>query len=278
MPTFDTPEPISAAIELAVGEARVSAGDRVDTVVEVRPRDDSKKADVKAANDTRVDYVGGKLVVKTPRPGFFGIGGAVDVTIELPSDSRLDVDLGAGSLRADGRLGDCRVDCGAGGIHLGETAALRVKTGAGDVTAGRVGGRAAIGIGSGDIRIDEIDGSAVVKNSNGRSSIGTVTGDAQVKSANGSIEIGSALATVTAKTANGSIRVGEVVRGAITLESALGEIEIGIREGTAAWLEVSAKYGRVRNSLDQSAGPGESDNTVEVHARTSYGSIVIRRA
>ena len=37
MPTFDTPEPISATIDLAVGDVRISAGDRLDTVVEVHP-------------------------------------------------------------------------------------------------------------------------------------------------------------------------------------------------------------------------------------------------
>jgi len=30
------------------------------------------------------------------------------------------------------------------------------------------------------------------------------------------------------------------------LETAAGELEVGIREGTAAWLDVSSKYGRVR--------------------------------
>src|ERR1035437_3220832 len=68
------------------------------------------------------------------------------------------------------------------------------------------------------------------------------------------------------------------VDGAIVLETAVGELEVGIREGTAAWLDVSAQYGRVRNSLDEASSPEQSEATVEVRARTSYGKILIHRA
>ena len=44
MPTFDTPEPISVSLELGVGDIRIVAGDRTDTVVEVRPTDPPRRA------------------------------------------------------------------------------------------------------------------------------------------------------------------------------------------------------------------------------------------
>lgn len=37
MPSFDTPEPISATAHVEAGSIRFTAGDRADTVVEVRP-------------------------------------------------------------------------------------------------------------------------------------------------------------------------------------------------------------------------------------------------
>jgi hypothetical protein len=46
MPTFDTPEPISVTVELGVGDLRIVASDRTDTMVEVRPSDAAKKADM----------------------------------------------------------------------------------------------------------------------------------------------------------------------------------------------------------------------------------------
>jgi len=123
-----------------------------------------------------------------------------------------------------------------------------------------------------------IGGAAVIKNSNGDTVVGEVTGDLRVKSANGRISVDRAHASVIAKTANGNIRIGEVMRGAIVLETAAGELQVGIREGTAAWLDVSSHHGRVRNSLDEADSPEQSEATVEIRARTSYGDIKIDRA
>ena len=67
MPTFDTPEPISVTVEFGVGDLRIVASDRTDTMVEVRPSDPAKKADVTAAEQTRVEYAGGRLLIKAPK-------------------------------------------------------------------------------------------------------------------------------------------------------------------------------------------------------------------
>ena len=67
MPTFDTPEPISVTVEFGVGDLRIVASDRTDTMVEVRPSDPAKKADVTAAEQTRVEYAGGRLLIKAPQ-------------------------------------------------------------------------------------------------------------------------------------------------------------------------------------------------------------------
>jgi DUF4097 and DUF4098 domain-containing protein YvlB len=132
--------------------------------------------------------------------------------------------------------------------------------------------------GSGQISIGEIDGSAVIKNLNGVIWVGEVTGDLRCNSANGDVTIDRALGAVAAKTANGAVRIGEVVRGSVELGTAYGELEVGIREGTAALLDVRSSYGSVRNSLQASDRPEPSDQTVEVRARTSFGDILIHRS
>jgi DUF4097 and DUF4098 domain-containing protein YvlB len=98
-----------------------------------------------------------------------------------------------------------------------------------------------------------------------------------VRSANGDISVDRAGAGVEAKTSNGSIRLGEVARGSVELGTAMGDLEIGIAEGTAAWLEVNTRFGQVHNLLDNTTRPEESDETVEVRAHTSFGDITIRR-
>ncbi len=276
MPTFRTPEPISLKLELAGGDARITASERRDTVVDVRPSDGSKKADVKAAEQTRVSFDNGNLLVKAPKQ--FGRGGSIDLSIELPAGSHVQCDTAWAGLRGTGRLGDCRFAAAGGDIHLDETAALRVDSAWGAVTVGRAVGQAKVTTSSGNVRIGEVDGTAVIKNASGNTWIGEVTGDLRLNAASGDITVDRAHASVVAKTAHGSVRIGEVVRGSVVLDTASGEIEVGIREGTAAWIDVSSGYGSVHNSLTASDSPEQSDQTVEVRARNSYGDIVIRRS
>jgi hypothetical protein len=280
MSTFDTPEPISATIDLSVGDLLITAGDAGTTVVEVRPSDPSNDEDVKAAELTRVEYADGALLVKTPklrqwRPR--GGGSSIDVTIELPAGSSVHGALAAVDVQADGRLGDCRIKTGLGRIRLDETGTLNVKSGAGDISVERVTGAAEVTAGTGDIRLRELGATAVIKNSNGDTWIGTAGSDLRVKAANGSIAVDVAQGNVVAKSANGDVRLGDVVRGSVVLETAIGDLEVGIREGTAAYLDVSATGGRVHNTLEAASAPEPSTETVEVRGRTSVGTITIRR-
>jgi DUF4097 and DUF4098 domain-containing protein YvlB len=281
MPTFDTPEPISVQIDLVIGDARVIASDRDDTVVEVRPSDGSHELDVRAAEQTRVEYAAGRLLVKAPKQrglGLFGKVGSIDVTIELPAGSHVQGDSSVAAFRCVGRLGECRVKTATGDIQLDHTGALDLHTSGGTIVVDRVIGHAEVSTGTGRVRLRQIDGTAVIKNSNGDSWVGEIAGDLRVNAANGHISVDHANAGITANTANGDIRIGAVARGSASLKTACGEIEIGIRAGTAARLDVHTQFGRVRNDMDTADSPEPSDETVEVRARTSYGDIVIRRS
>jgi DUF4097 and DUF4098 domain-containing protein YvlB len=184
---------------------------------------------------------------------------------------------GVADLHCDGPLGDCRVKAGMGDVGLDRVQGLTVKSAAGDISVGHVTGHADITVGSGDVRVRELDATAVIKNSNGDTWVGVAGGDLRVNAANGDIAVDLAQATVAAKSANGDVRLGEVVRGSVVLETHLGDLEVGIREGTAAWLDLRAAAGKVNNALDAAGAPGPSAETVEVRARTTLGDVVIRR-
>ena len=281
MATFETPEPITVTVDLNVGDLRITASDRKDTVVLVSPGDKSKATDVQAAEQTRVEFAQGRLLIKAPRSwrhySPFGGGESIDVSIELPEGSRIEGEAAVGDFSCDGRLGECTFSTSVGNISLSETGPLKVSTSVGNVTVDRVAGRGEVN-GSGQVRIREIDGPAVIKNLNGATWVGEVQGDLRCNAANGDITVDRALGAVAAKTANGAVRIGEVVRGSVELRTAYGELEIGIGQGTAALLDVRSQFGSVRSSLTASDGPHASDNRVEVHARTSFGDIVIRRS
>lgn len=280
MPTFDTPEPISVTIDIGGGHVLLRASDRTDTFVDVRPTDENASADVENAEQTQVDYANGRLVVRAPKNrlrSIFGQYPSIDVTIDLPAGS--DVDAKAlGSFRSEGRLGDSSFDTAAGYIRLDQTGRLKVHTGAGDVAVGRSSGHTEATLASGKVWIGGIDGTAAIKTSNGEITLGEANGDVRLNTANGDITVDRVLADVNAKTAYGNVRIGEVVRGSLSLETGFGEMEVGVREGTAAWLDVNSKHGRVRSDLEAGDSPGESEETAEVRARTNFGDIVIRRS
>jgi DUF4097 and DUF4098 domain-containing protein YvlB len=132
--------------------------------------------------------------------------------------------------------------------------------------------------GSGRIDIGEILGTARVKNLNGETVLGEVGGDLRANTSNGSISVDVAHASVVAKSAHGSVRIGQVTRGQIVLETAAGNLEVGIPAGTAAWLDLNTNLGTVHNSLESADTPSGAAETVEVRARCALGDIVIRRA
>ncbi|MDF6023015.1 DUF4097 family beta strand repeat-containing protein [Streptomyces sp. JH34] len=280
MPSFDTPEPIAATAHMEAGSLQFTAGERRDTVVEVRPRDPRKDLDVRTAEQTEVTHANGALTVRTPKSSLFGLGrtGVVDVTVELPTGSHIDVTGAWAQVLGEGRLGEVRVKTSSGDVRLDTTGPLRLTASHGSITVDRVEGSAEITTSSGSLRVGLLDGPAVLKNSHGTTTVGAATGELRVSGANGDIEIRRAEDSVTATTAHGTLRVDRVSRGTVQLETNHGAIDIGVREGTAAWIDAGSGRGQVRNALTASEAPGETEDTVRIRARTRWGNIDIRRA
>lgn len=279
MPSFDTPEPISATAHVEAGSIRFTAGDRLDTSVEVTPRDPKKDQDVRAADQTEVTYANGVLTVRTPKQRYLiGRTGTVDVTVGLPTGSHVDMTGAWAQVLGEGRFGEVRVKTSSGDVRLDTTGPLKLTASHGSITVDRVEGAAEITTSSGSLRVGLVDGPAVLKNSHGTTTVGAATGELRVSGANGDIDIARAEDSVTATTAHGTLRVGEVARGTVQLETSYGAIEVGVREGTAAWIDAGSGSGQVRNTLTTSAAPEKSEDTVTVRARTRYGNIDILRA
>ncbi len=263
MPTFDTPAPVTARIDVAVGSVRVRATDRPVTTVEVRPHDERSSADVQAAGQATVTLDGGHLLVRTtgrPRLLFLGSGGQVDVDVALPEGSSVEVRTSAGDVSCSGRLGATSLESRYGDLRLDTATGLRARTSSGGITAGAVDGETVAHTDYGDVRIGRTDG------------------DARLRSTCGDVTVDRAAGTLVGSTNYGRVRVGEALRGSLVLETAYGEVEAGIAAGTAAWLDLSSASGSIRNELAAADGPDDAGDTVEVRARTAYGDILVRRA
>lgn len=282
MPAFDTPGPITATVDVYVGDARITAGDRVDTTVEVRPTDPGREADVRVAEQTRVEFADGRLLVKSPKPRALGMfssnPGSIDVEIALPAGSHLRGDAGVGSFHCAGALGEVKIKTAAGDVRVDRATTLDLRTSSGAVAVGAVAGTARVTTASGTLRVGTVGAGATVTNSNGETRIGTVAGDLEVSAANGDIHVEVARAGVTAATASGSVRIGAVSRGEVSLRTAMGSLEVGISRGTAAYLDLHTSFGRVRNDLESTGAPAASEERVAVKARNGFGDITVFRS
>jgi DUF4097 and DUF4098 domain-containing protein YvlB len=261
MPTFDSPQPITATVEIAAGSVRLVASDRDDTVVEVRPRDESRGHDVRAAEQVRVDFSNGTLAVASQRGFSFVRRGAVVVDIALPSGSRLQASTASANITADGQYADCKFASASGDLEVGAVAGnLKANTASGGTT------------------VHAINGSASVSTASGDATIGDLDGDVKFRAASGALTVSRLHGNLNTQTASGDVTVVTAVNGSVSAQTSSGEVAVCIAEGTAAQLDLRTGSGEVRNSLTPSEGPAEGDETLLVRARTGSGDIVVQRA
>ena len=158
MPTFATPQPITATVEIVSGSVNLTASDRDDTVVTVSPRDPNRASDVRVAESARVDFTNGTLTVTAGRRIIsLGRGGAVTVDIELPSRSRLQVSSASAKLRADGDFGECRLSTASGDAAIGSvTGNFKSDSASGAISVDVLTGEGTVSTASGDATFGEL--------------------------------------------------------------------------------------------------------------------------
>ncbi|TCO65945.1 DUF4097 family beta strand repeat-containing protein [Actinocrispum wychmicini] len=179
MPKFDTPAPITTALNIPAGRVHLIATDRTDTEVAIQPADPSKNRDVKAAEHTTVDYTDGVLRIHTHATDnqYFGPTGSVAVTIHLPTDSRVEATTGASELHTVGRLGDVTFNGAYRHITIDHATTLQLTAVDGDVHVGHLDGPAQVTTTRGDIHITEATrGTVVLRTQSGSITLGAATG------------------------------------------------------------------------------------------------------
>jgi DUF4097 and DUF4098 domain-containing protein YvlB len=219
MQKFDTPAPVSAVLNIAAGRVQVIAADRADTTVEVLPANPSKGRDLKAAEQTTVEFADGVLRIHTAEPQnqYFGPSGSLEVTVQLPTGSHIEAHTASCELRGVGRLGDVAFEGAYRQIKIDEVASIRLAAVDGDVEVGRLGGPAQI------------------------------------------------------STARGSIRIAEATRGAVVLNTQMGDISVGATAGVSASLDAGTGHGRVSNALKN-----DGSTELDIRATTGHGDITAR--
>ncbi|GLZ44458.1 hypothetical protein Acsp06_06430 [Actinomycetospora sp. NBRC 106375] len=279
MPTFDTPGPLTASVDLPIGELRVVATDRTDTTVEVH----SSTGDRAEAEAVRVELVGDELRVQGRRLGLRTLlvptpGRSLEVEIALPTGSSLTARSGYGGVQVEGRVAGCRVETGYGDVRLEDAGPVDLTTNYGAVrVTGTVDGDATVVADHGEVRLGRITGDADLRTKHGTVRVEEVGGTARLTGVHNDLELETATADVVARSAYGRIRLGRVVRGEVTLTSTHGRLEVGVDPASAVWLDVDTR-GRVRNALEPRPGPEGFAESVTVTARSQDGDVVVRRS
>ncbi|MFE7183207.1 DUF4097 family beta strand repeat-containing protein [Streptomyces erythrochromogenes] len=277
MPIFDTPAPISVVLNLMLGQVRIVASDRTESTVEAFPRDSDDQDDVQAAEQLRIEYVGGRLLVNIPKPG--GSGGAVILVIAVPTGSSLRGRGVAADFLAVGKLGECHLHTGLGHIRLDRTGSLRLSASFGDITVDQAAGNVEVMANCGDVHLGQVEGRTTVRAmGDGSATVGEVRGAARLHTDRGAIRIGRAHIGVEARTTQGDIDIEEVARGAVLATTTYGSIRIGVAEPSNASLSLDSGAGTVYTSLSLLAAQMEADEAVRVEARTVIGNVVVERS
>ncbi|WP_306369865.1 DUF4097 family beta strand repeat-containing protein [Nocardiopsis sp. CC223A] len=179
MQQFRTTTPVSVVLDIPAGRVQIIAADRADSTVEVRPAKADRGRDVKAAERTSVTYGDGVLRIRTADTGsrLLGPTGALEVTVQVPSGSRLEGRSGGAELRAVGRLGEVSFEGAYRRTKVDEAASLRLAALDGDIEVGRLTGPAQIETGRGDISIAEAaSGTVVLRTGMGDISVAAAAG------------------------------------------------------------------------------------------------------
>lgn len=279
---YDTPQPVEVVLDMPVVlNLTVTALDTDTTTVSITAGDPTKKDDVRALGEVNVDLADGVLAVRIPRTlrhyTWFSGSPRLVAEITVPTGSSLDAKLGAGSLSTQGALDVCLARTGAGELRVERAGRTTLHTGAGIIQAGRITGPLRVTNGAGSIRVGTLSGEGTIKNTTGNTTLGEVDGQLIVKSTTGDVLIEELNGSAEIKCAHGEVRIDRADSGEVRIEGGYGSIEVGVPEGTAAWLDIASRHGQIRNELETASEPSDTDRRVAVTAHADYASITIRR-
>ncbi len=181
-----------------------------------------------------------------------------------------------------------------------QTAALKLETNGGQVSAENLTGKVEANTGGGNIHLDKVAGAISVASAGGVIDIGDVGSDVAVSTGGGNIHIGSAAGRVVASSGGGDLRVGsgklmtlETGGGSIKVNKCDGQIKAETGGGTIDLSEIGGpaviesggggiKVAGIRNGLRAETGSGpivatltRGTNFSDSRLETSVGDIIV---
>lgn len=276
---FSTPEPVRLRIEYGAGDVKIEAADTATTTIRIEAhRGDSASQD--ALEKTIVEQRGDEIRIETPRKSsLLRRSPQLSARITVPAGSSVEAKLDSADLHAEGEYRDALIKSGSGDVRVDTvTEETSVQSGSGDITVMRATGRARAEAGSGDVTLRTVEGPTKVSTGSGDIRVDEAHGQTQVNSGSGEILIGDTHGDLAVNSASGDQLIRRTHRGRVQCNAASGDLQIGIAEGIAVWLDVNSISGSVQSQLDGSEPPTEGEETVQIKANTVSGDIALVRA
>lgn len=257
--TFQTPGHVTLAVRVPAGKIELETIASAETRIEVDAENAEAEAAVRIELRERGD--GFEVVVEAPRRRFFGTD-EYRVRISAPEGASVEASTGPADIEARGTFGDFEAATASGDVIVQDVSGeLQVKSASGDLIAQSVGGDASVQTASGDV---------ILK---------TLGGDGTIRSASGDVVVKQADASLRVQTASGDQTVGSVARGEVALQSASGDIEVGIARGSSVYVDAHSASGDMVSELDLADDPpGGEGPLVELRATTMSGDVRVVRA
>lgn len=261
---------------LAAPDGDTTVSDPGITVI-LEPRKDNA-ATRSYIDESVVEFDGEELTVTLPRTSssFFGSAPRLRVKITAPAGSDLEATSGSGDISADGRLGAVRVKSGSGDVSVESADATTISCGSGGISLTSLTD-GDLATGSGDVAIDRASGSLNIKSGSGDITVNAVE-DLTATTASGDFRVGTLGGDGRLRTASGDIQIRTAIRGEISAISASGDVQVGVRTGTAVLLDCASASGDVHSDLSGTDAPADTEERLELHARSASGDIVVRRS
>jgi DUF4097 and DUF4098 domain-containing protein YvlB len=278
--TFETPGPVRLRVELPSGDLRLRASASPVTTVRLTPRG---RGGEELAERFVVEQRGDEILVQAPkaRDSLLGWGskGSVDVEVELPERSELDVRAGSGDVAASGVLGQVAIGTGSGDVSLDELAGGEVKTGSGEIEMRTVRGPLVARTGSGDIAVHTANADVDLSSGSGDLVLRRAEGRVKAKTGSGDVTIAASVADLDVLTGTGDLHLGGIHGGEAKVRTGTGDVTLGVVTGVAAYVDLNTVTGDVQVDLEESSAPEDAEAaTTSLTVQSGSGDIRVRRA
>jgi DUF4097 and DUF4098 domain-containing protein YvlB len=263
-------------IELGAGliEVTPSTDGTTHVSLDVRHDDDDARRLVQA---TRLAAAGDEIVVDVPSDSYRRAPELL-LRIEAPAGLGYRVKAGSADIEAEAELGDARLVTGSGDIRLTRVAGrLDARTGSGDVQVESAAQVVTVGTGSGDVEIESAGGPVAASTGSGDVRIGEAGGPAKIKVGSGDITIERVRDHSVATSGSGDVRVEAAHGPSVVVESARGDVYVGVPEGTPTYLDLRTVTGDIHCDLEPIEQPADGTPTLALRARTVSGDITVER-